>query len=352
MRARRSSPPFVSPARLLFLAALALFLFASPAVIAQQTQDAPTEEFVANLAAGRVVIAVVKDAIVVATVENPIEVQTHVPTPVPVSSLRAEILLGAVDWLAPSSRIQLARIDQELPHLRASASVAGPVTGPPPTLAPSLSGVSANAEATDLEGIGQALFERFNEVTKDIHGKISLPADEPLAQLVIFGYAKDYGPEVWLLTFDLKQDVQREDYYSTRVSRPTFLQYWPPEKGQPHTLLEFQYPPENPSPTVLEMLKDKDPRLDKVISSDARMRQVAGFFVAGDYKKILGVDAVQFLRAVLGAIAPEKARETVSVLTEDGGLQWVLKPPAEAKPAPRPGEAERPPDAPSLMHPN
>ncbi|MGC2720476.1 MAG: hypothetical protein WA209_12880 [Candidatus Acidiferrales bacterium] len=351
MRARRDFRSFLPPLSVLFQIASGLWLLASPTLIAQQVQDAPTQEFVANLAAGRVVIAVVKDAIVVATIENPIEVQTHVPTPVPVSSLRAEILLGAVDWLSPSSQIQIARIDQELPHLRASSSVAGPVTGPLPTT-PSLNGVSANREATDLEGVGQALYERFNDVTKDIHGKISLPAGEPLAQLVIFGYAKDYGPEVWLLTFELKQDIQREDYFSTHVTRPRFFQYWPPEKGQPHTLVEFQYPPENPSPTILEMLKNRDPRLDKVISNDAKTQQVANLLVAGDSKKILGVDAVQFLRAVLGAIAPEKARETVSVLTEDGGLQWVLKPPAEAKAAPLPGEAERPPDAPSLLHPN
>ena len=43
-----------------------------PVAHAQQP-GTPTEEVVANLAAGRVVIAVVKDAILVGTVENPIE---------------------------------------------------------------------------------------------------------------------------------------------------------------------------------------------------------------------------------------------------------------------------------------
>jgi hypothetical protein len=323
---------------------LALLVVAPAALHAQQTAEASTEEFVANLAAGRVVIAVVKDAIVIATVENPIEVQTHVPTPVAVSSLRAEILLGAVEWIAPSSQVQLARLDRELPHLRGPV---GSVNGP------SLGGPQANGEATDLESIGQGLFARFNDVTKDIHGKIALPAGEPIAQLVVAGYAKDYGPEVWLLTFDLKQDMQREDYFNTHVTRPTFLQSWPPEKGQPHALVEFQYPPESASPTILEMLQKKDPRLDKIIASDAKMAQVAGLLTAGDSKKILAVDAVQFLRAVLGAIAPENARETVSTLTEDGGLQWILKPPPEASAAPlAPEEKDRPPEAPSLIHPN
>jgi hypothetical protein len=327
------------------LALAAFVLLVAPSAHAQQTEQPPAEEFVANLAAGRVVIAVVKDAIVIATIENPIEVQTHVPAPVPVSSLRAEILLGAIDWQSPSSQQQIARIDRELPHLRFSS-----VAGPKPNSAPTLGGGTANAEAIDLEGVGQALFERYNDITRDIHGKIALPAGEPIAQLVVTDYAKDYGPEIWLLTFGLKQDIQREDYYNTHVSRPSFVQYWPPEKGEPHTLVEFQYPPENPSPTFLDLLKNKDPRLDKIISSDAKMSQVASLLLAGDSKKILGVDAVQFLRAVLGAISTEKARETVSTLTEDGGLQWVLQPPAEPKPAAATAQKDRPAEAPSLLH--
>jgi hypothetical protein len=326
---------------------LFLALTAPSALQAQQTEQPPAEEFVANLAAGRVVIAVVKDAIVIVTVENPIEVQTHVPAPVPVSALRAEILLGAIDWQSPSSQQQIARIDRELPHLRTSV-----LAGPKTNSAPTLGGATANAEAVDLEGVGQALFERFNDITRDIHGKISLPAGEPIAQLVVLGYARDYGPEVWLLTFDVQQDIQREDYYSTHVTRPTFAQYWPPEKGQPHTLIEFQYPPENPSPTILELLRNKDPRLDKIMSSDAKMSQVASLLLAGDSKKILGVDAVQFFRAVLGAISTEKTRETVSTITEDGGLQWVLQPPAEPKAPVSTAQKEHPAEAPSLLHNN
>lgn len=329
------------------LAIAPLLLFAAPSTLqAQQTEQPPAEEFVANLAAGRVVIAVVKDAIVIATVENPIEVETHVPAPVPVTAMRAEILLGAIDWQSPSSQQQIARIDRELPHLRTS-TLAGPKTNSAPTLG----GATANAEAVDLEGVGQAIFERFNDITRDIHGKISLPTGEPIAQLVVLGYARDYGPEVWLLTFNVKQDIQREDYYNTHVTRPTFAQYWPPEKGEPHTLLEFQYPPENPSPTILELLKSKDPRLDKIVSSDAKMSQVASLLLAGDSKKILGVDLVQFFRAVLGAISTEKTRETVSTLTEDGGLQWVLQPPAESKALPPPpGQSKPASDRPSLLH--
>ncbi len=78
---------------------------------AQETAGAPTEEIVVNLAAGRVVIAVVKDAILIGTVEIPIEPETHVPTPVELSSERAGIILGAVDWSSPSAQKTLARLD-------------------------------------------------------------------------------------------------------------------------------------------------------------------------------------------------------------------------------------------------
>src|ERR1700729_1052375 len=85
---------------ILILAILAL----SPLAFAQDDPTTPTEEIVVNLAAGRVVIAVVKDAILIGTVENPIEPQTHPPTPVQLGSERAGIILGAVDWTSPSAQ--------------------------------------------------------------------------------------------------------------------------------------------------------------------------------------------------------------------------------------------------------
>ncbi len=64
---------------LALLAGVAVILGFSrdPRVLAQNPSDQPGEEVIANLAAGRVVVAVVKDAILIATVENPFEAQTH-----------------------------------------------------------------------------------------------------------------------------------------------------------------------------------------------------------------------------------------------------------------------------------
>lgn len=341
-RRRSRFPPRHRRVMLIFCILLAVFSLVSLSTVAQEVEAPPSEEIVANLAAGRVIVAVVKDAILIGTIENPIEVQTHPPIPVAVTSVRAEVLLGAVDWVSPSSQIQIARLDRELPRLRGTA---GPGT-------PSLRSEHASGEATDLESIGQAVFARFNEVLKDVHGKITLPQGEPLAQLIVADYARDYGPEVWQLSFDLKQEFQREDYFDSSVAHPVFLQFWPPEKGQPRELIEFQYPPESPSPMLMELLRQSDSRIEKLKSSDKKMAEVANLLLSGQSGKILSADAIQFLRAALDMLTPPKARQTLAIITIDEGLHWIVKPPAESKSPPSPGEKERPPDAPSLLKPS
>lgn len=306
---------------------------------AQQTPDVPREEIVANLAAGRVVVAVVKDAILVATVENPIEAQTRPPIPVKLSSERLAVTMGAVDWFSPSSQQDLARIDAELPRLRGHLVSSGPRLGQ----------AEAGSEASDIEVIGQGVMERLNSVARDLHSKIDQPSDEPLTQLVIADYLVGYGAEVWQVTYDIEQQQERGDFWDTRVLRPKYLQFWPPQKGQPHTLVEFAYPPENPPPSLLDLLRQKDPRLEKLIASDPRMGEVASRFLEGDSKKIKSEDATQFLRAALAAIVPPNARQTFATIGAESGFAWVLAPPPEPK---RPGQAknqERPADAPSLI---
>jgi hypothetical protein len=308
-------------------------------IAAQQVQDVPTEEVVVNFAAGRVVIAVVKDAILIGTIENPIEPETHPPIPVAMNRTRAGILLGAVDWFSPSSQLQLARLDTELPHLHGHFAVSNP----------HLNQVQTNAEASDIESVGQNLFERMNLVAGNLHGKLDWPAAEPVAQLILADYLQGYGPEVWELSFTLTQEMQRLDYYDTHISHPAYLQSWPPEKGQPHTLMEFQYPPENATPTVLDLLRRKDSRLDKLCASDAKMREVADQFLAGESGKITAADATQFLRAALTVLTPPNARQTMASIGLDTGFDWILRPPPEPKRATSQAEEERPADAPSLL---
>jgi hypothetical protein len=149
------------------------------------------------------------------------------------------------------------------------------------------------------------------------------------------------------LGYGVKQEEQRAGYWTTRVLRPSYLQFWPPEKGQPRSLVEFAYPPENPPPTLLDLLRQKDPRLEKIIASDTKLAEVASHFLQGESYKVLPDDATQFLRAALAAVAPPDARQTMAILQQESGFQWILPPPPEAT---QPGYQlpQRPPGAPTL----
>ena len=237
LRFRRA--PLVSLRRIfvpILVAGLAVVSWSShqTRALAQNPSDQPGEEVVANLAAGRVVVAVVKDAILIATVENPFEAQTHPPVPVPLSGERAGVILGAVDWFSPSSKVQIARLDHDLPRLHGRVKPQGP----------RLLAGEEGSEATDIEFVGEGLNDRLNEVVKTLHAKMDLAEGEPLVELVIADFIPGYGPEVWHVDYSIEQFPQRGDFWETRIPRPRYLQDWPPEKNQPHTLLEFDYPPE------------------------------------------------------------------------------------------------------------
>jgi hypothetical protein len=308
---------------------------------AQDASDEPIEETVADLAAGRVVIAVVKGAILVGTVENPIEAQTRPPVPVAMVGSRLGVILGPVDWSSPSSKQQIADLNRELPHLR------GRLVADTPHLQESQGG----EEATDLEGIGQGVLERLNQIVQDLHGEIDLPADQPFEELIIVDYLSGYGPEVWQLNFGLKQEEAKEEFWTTRVLRPSYLQLYPPEKKQPHTLVEFDYPPANTPPSLLDLLRQNDARLDSLRHSDPAMWQVAQRLLDGESEKIPENDAVQFMRAAMNILAPPHARETMASLTEDAGFAWILPPPAEPAPAANAQQKQRPSGAPTLVKP-
>jgi hypothetical protein len=317
-----------------------VFLILIPRPVgSQQRQDTPSEEVVANLAAGRVIVAVVKDAILTATIENPVEPQTRIPTPVELGTKSLGIFLGAVEWTAPSSHLVIARLDRDLPRLHGRVASSGP----------HLQQAQPGAEAGDIDSIGHGVTERLNEIARNLHGKIDLPPDEPIAQLILADYMEYYGPEIWQLTFTLKQSMQRADYFDTHIPLPQYRQLWPPEKGQPRSLVEFHYPPDDSQPTLLELVRTSNPEIEKLCSTDVKMREVRDRLLHGESNKILAVDAIQFLRGALNVIASPNARETIASIGMESGFSWILKPPAESQ---KPEEKkERPPDAPSLLHP-
>lgn len=301
-----------------------------------------TGEVVVNLAAGRVIVSVWKDAILVGTVANPIEAGAHLPLPVQISDSHFGVLLGAVDWIDPDSRRQLARLDLELPHLRGRGTADAsekPHLGSPQGI-----------EAGDLETIGEGVLERLSTLARELHSKIETAGNGPLVQLIVAGYVPNYGPEVWRLDYGVQQSEQAVGYWATRVSRPSYTQLYPPEKGQPHTLIEFSYPRDGAGQPLLDLLRAGDPRLQKIAAGDAQMDEVARAIVAGETNKLKSAEATHFFRAALDAISPPNAQQSIAILREESGFKWVLEPPAEAKP---PGvQSNRPPGAPTLRRPS
>ena len=264
----------------------------TPRAAARQASETPTQEIVANLAAGRVVIAVVKDAILIGTAENPIEAETRPPTPVPLTGARAGVILGSVDWFSPSSQQQFARLDAELPHLRSRLT----------TDAPRLAGTPGGGEGQRYRGDGPGDCNKNVSMRwpRASTARSRCRPGRPSAELIIADYLPGYGPEVWQLRYQMEAQVEeRRDYWNTRVLRPTYLQFWPPEKGWVSlcTLVEFDYPAESGHPTLLELLRGNDSRLEKIRSSGATMEQVATLFLQGDSLKAPLADAAQFLRA-------------------------------------------------------
>jgi hypothetical protein len=317
---------------------LAVFLCV-PCLRAQETTAPPADEVIVNLAAGRVLVAVVKDAILICTVEDPIEAETHPPIPVPLSSERAGVMLGAVEWFSVTSQQDLARLDHDLPHLRARMIHEGP----------SLNAPTEGTEAKDILAIGQGLLEGLNDVANTLHNKVELPDDEPVAELIIADYLVSYGPEVWQLTFPLHQELEHGEYWDTRVLRPRYLQIWPPEKGQPHTLMEFHYPPSIAMPSLLDSLRAKDPRLAKIGDADPKMWEVGNQILIGRIDKIKSAEAIQYLRAALAATTPPGSRQTMAAIGIESGFEWILPPPPEPKRPRRNQELEE--GAPTLMKP-
>jgi len=323
-------------------AIFALVLFCLPPAHAQDATAPPADEVIVNLAAGRVIIAVVKDAIIIGTVEDPIEAGTHPPIPAELSSRRAGVMLGAVEWYSVTTQQDIARLDRDLPRLKGRMNREDP----------SMKAVGEQAEAKDIIAAGQGPLEALNAAAKYLHNKVELPNNEPLAELIIADYLEGYGPEVWQLNYPLQQERQRGDYWDSRVLHPRFLQFWPPEKKDARTLLEFHYPPTGSQPTLLELLQRKDPRLVKIGESDSKMYEVANQILQGQTNKLKAGETIQYLRAALGAISPPKSRQTMAAIGVDTGFEWILPPPPEPiAPRSRRKEQEREEGAPTLLKP-
>jgi hypothetical protein len=326
-----------------FAASLAMACLAAPlAPLAAQREQ--SGEVAATLAAGRVIFCVTKTGIVVAVAQESVEKGSREPAVVAVSSRRVGVLLGAVEWNTTAKGATPVRLDAELP------TVAGNATR--------RSGNKNIDEPNEIEEIGVGMLETLRPLVDQIHHKLDIAPDESLVELLLADYVEDYGPEVWRLQYRVRQESLGNDYWSTRVMRPAYTQLYPPEKGQPRTFVEVQYPEKLSQPRLLDRLSRHDPAMETPRTASPELTKAIGLVTGGTSDKADAAPVINFLRAVTpivsgpsatpspgpGAVPPE--RIVMALLDAARGFQWVV-PPEEKLPMPTETKPEEP-GAPSL----
>ena len=313
--------------RILSLIVAFLALAASP-LLAQE------DEIVANLAGGRVLIHVTRDAIIFSAIEHPLEAKSVPPRVATLGSSHIGIFFGASEWQIPAQPRPI-RLDREVGDVRPATQAYVP----------------EGAGEPDLELIGVAFLEKLRPLVSQLHHKIDLKPDEPLFEIVLIGYApKGYGPEVWQIDYGVEQESvgTRSEYWQTRLLRPRFTQLYPPEKHQAKSLIEIRFPSELQAMPLTGLIQQNDPQIARLRSSDQRFAKVVEEIERGQANKANSQDAADFMRAVLPLLAGG-APFMEGRLVEGGGFDWVLPPEEPREKEQRAEDKDRPPDAPTLV---
>jgi hypothetical protein len=136
------------------------------------------------------------------------------------------------------------------------------------------------------------------------------------------------------------------------VLRPSHTQLYPPDKGQPHTLVEVRFPPADRAkddPELLDLLHQNDSRFSAMRAANPIVAKSVAFVVDGQSQKSTAAVDIDFLKSALHAVAPEQSQITMANVDFEKGFQWILEPPRSATPPPtdiKPREQ----GAPSLLH--
>lgn len=312
---------------------LAMFLWAClvPAQISPAQERDHTDEIVANLAGGRVIVHVARDKIVFAAIDLPVEPNSIPPRVLSIDTRHIGVLLGASEWRIPADP-KPVRLDRDFPQL----------SGKNPNYA-----VNPDEIAPDLDVIGVAFLERLRPLVSQLHHKIEFKPDETLFEVVVIGFAPDdYGPEVWTLEYRIHQEeiATRGDFWQTRLLRPRYTQLYPPEKHAPKTLVEVRYPDTLKGPTLQQLIQGNDPELDNLSRGDPKFSKVMAVIDQGQANKAVPEDATDFLRAALPLIS-DKAKFILGTMTERG-FDWVVPPDEPVEKAKE--DKNKPPEAPTL----
>src|SRR5271163_4582641 len=192
--------------RIALLCGAAAMAFTCPFAHAQGQHE---DEIVANLSGGRVIVHVSRDLISFAVVDKPIEANSHFPRVMSLDTTHVGVLFGAAEWQLAAdpkpTRLDrnFERITKQDPRYRAYPDDAEP----------------------DLEAIGVGFLERLRPLVGQLHTKLNFTPEDPIFEVVIIGYAPNYGPEVWLADYRIEQEelgARGKDYWQTRVMRPRF----------------------------------------------------------------------------------------------------------------------------------
>ncbi|MDP9146758.1 MAG: hypothetical protein M3N22_03805 [Acidobacteriota bacterium] len=332
----------LAPRRHLHWLLFSLILFASSCLAQTQQRE---DEIVASLAGSRIIIHVARDVIVFAAIDEPIEAHSVPPRLLQLDATHVGILLGASEWQIPAAP-QPVRLDRDFESI---------TTGPNQHYQR-----YPDEAAADLETLGVAFLEKLRPLVSQLHHKIDFRPDDPLLEVIILGFARDYGPEIWQVEYRIEQQqvAARGEYWQTRILRPRFTQLYPPEgKHSPRTLIEIRYPDESPSspannssaraeqsPPLITLIQSGDSRISRLRSSDVRIAKVIDAIEHGQAQKATPTDAADFLRAALPLIAPDK-KFFLGTMEEQRGFDWIVPP---DEPVQKTNDKIRPPGAPSL----
>ena len=298
---------------------------------AQQDREG---EIVASLAGGRVIVHVARDVVLFAAIDQPIEDRSIPPRLVELDFTHVGILFGASEWQSPADPKPL-RLDRDLPRVSGKES--------------QYTGYAGDAEP-DLETIGTAFLEKLRGVVSRLHHKLDFSPELPLFEVVVIGYGpKDYGPEVWTIEYRMEQEeiATRGDFWQTRVLRPRFTQLYPPEKHEPHTLVEARYPADLKGATLLDLIQGNDPRVAGLRSGEPKFTKVLENIDKGTAQKAVAIDSADFMRAVVPLIAG-KSRFMIGKMEYQRGFDWIVAPDEPVEKVK--DDKNRPPEAPSLRH--
>ena len=297
-------------------------------------QDQHEDEIIANLAGGRAIVHVAKDAIIFAAIDQPVERNSIPPRVMNLDATHIGILFGAAEWRIPADPKPI-RLDRNFQRVsRADSRYQIPGEG-----------------ETDLETIGVAFLEKLRPFIAQLHHKVDFSPDDPIFQLVIIGYApNEYGPEVWVVEYHMEQSqvATRGDYWQTRIQRPRFTQLYPPEKRAPRTIVESRYPPNAKGPTLAELIQGNDPNITHLGSGEPRFAKVLDTIRGGQAQKAAPIDSADFMRAVLPLIAGNSSF-VLGTMDEHRGFEWMVPPEEPVEKAQE--DKNRPPDAPTLRRP-